>query len=166
MLSSRSGISLPNELPLKDMPEVNPPTPRLEDLAVPAPLRRPGLFEDTVSAICYEVARSQIVRGAQAELPPYNDVTAFVLGQWRRMPRFLAWPVWIATIVFALGALPPGTLFHRLAPNKRFDRLESWRVSRLGPRRSFVRFYRSLALLAVYSRPGTPATGECRTSTH
>jgi hypothetical protein len=130
------------------------------------PFRRPGLFEDTVSAICYEVARGQNVRGTQAELAPCNDITAFVLGQWKRMPRFLAWPLWMVTIMFALGALPPVTLFHRLAPHRRLNRLESWRASRLGPRRSFVRFYRSLALLALYSRPETPATGECRTSTH
>ena len=86
---------------------------------------------------------------------PYNDLTAFVLGQWRRMPRFLAWPVRIATLVFALNGLAQGALFHRLAPHKRFHQLESWRLSRLAPRRGFVRFYRSLALLALYSRPGT-----------
>lgn len=121
---------------------------------------RRGLFEDTVSAICYEVGRSQITHGIRAELPPYNDVTAFVLGQWRRMPRFLAWPIWIVTILFAVSGLPQGALFHRLASHNRVRQLESWRISRLGPRRSFVRFYRSLALLALYSRAVTPTSGE------
>jgi hypothetical protein len=148
------------------MAEVNPVPPPPGESEIAAPIRRPGLFEATVSAICYEIAGSQNVRGTQAESPPYNDITAFVLGQWRRMPRFLAWPVWIATMVFALGALPQGALFHRLPLHGRSYRLESWRLSRLGPRRSLVRFYRSLALLAVYSRPERPATGECRTSTH
>lgn len=122
---------------------------------VESPARR-GLFEDTVSAICYEVGLSQNAHGSPAELPPYNDVTAFVLGQWERMPRFLAWPVRIATIVFAWNGLSQGALFHRLPPHKRRSQLESWKASRLAPRRSLAKLYRSLALLALYSRPGMP----------
>jgi len=114
------------------------------------------LFQDTVSAICYEVARWHSINETPVELPPWNDVTAFVLGQWRRMPRFLAWPVWVATIVFAVSGLQHGSLFHRLAPHRRFYQLESWRLSSAGPRRSFVRFYSSLTLLALYSRNRMP----------
>ncbi|MBL8219158.1 MAG: hypothetical protein JNL62_08005 [Bryobacterales bacterium] len=100
-----------------------------------------GLFEKTVAAICEEVARSQG--------QPSADVAAFVIGQWQRMPRFLAWPLRVATLVFACSGLPSG-LFHRLPPAQRERKIESWRTSALGPCRDLMRFYRSLALLEVY----------------
>jgi hypothetical protein len=112
----------------------------------------PGLFENTVSAICYEVARSQDTGVAPFDAPPYNDVTAFVLGQWRRMPRFLAWPLRLATMAFAARGLLSGGFFHQLAPQRRRLQLEAWRTSSIGPCRDLIRFYRSLALLALYSR--------------
>ena len=108
----------------------------------------PGLFENTVSAICYQIATSQ-----NAGLPPYNDVVEFVLGQWRRMPRFWAWPLWLATLIFAMrGLLSGGVFFHRLAPGRREIVVESWRQSSIGPCRDLMQFYTSLALLALYSR--------------
>jgi hypothetical protein len=116
----------------------------------------PGLFEDTVSAICYEVAASQDTGTTSFDAPPFNDVTAFVLTQWGRMPRFLAWPLRIATLAFAFAGLTSGSLFHRLAPHRRRVILESWRTSPLGPCRDLIRFYRSLATLAIYSRGGQP----------
>jgi hypothetical protein len=110
----------------------------------------PGLFENTVSAICYEIA-------TPLGVPPFNDVTDFVLGQWNRMPRFWAWPLRIATLAFALRALlTRGSVFHRLPPNRRAPLLESWRYSALSPCRDFIRFYRSLALMAIYSRDLRP----------
>jgi hypothetical protein len=115
----------------------------------------PGLFEDTVSAICYEIARSQDTGTVPIDSPPYNDVTAFVLGQWRRMPRFLAWPLRMATVAFAFRGLPAGgKLFHQLAPYRRGILMESWRHSSVGPCRDLIRFYRSLAIMALYSRGG------------
>jgi hypothetical protein len=113
-----------------------------------------GLFENTVSAICYEVARSQDNGTAPFDMPPYNDVVAFVLGQWRRMPRFLAWPLQLATVAFAARGLLSGGFFHQLAPQRRRLQLESWRTSSIGPCRDLIRFYRSLAILALYSRGG------------
>ena len=117
----------------------------------------PGLFENTVSAVCYEIARSQNSDFCPIDVPPYNDVTAFVLGQWHRMPRFLAWPLRLATVGFALrGLLSGGSLFHQLPPHRRAILLESWRRSSLGPCRDLIRFYRSLAIMALYSREGVP----------
>jgi hypothetical protein len=112
----------------------------------------PGLFENTVSAVCYEVARSQENGTAPFDVPPYNDVVAFVLGQWQRMPRFLAWPLRLATIAFATRSLSSGAFFHQLSPQRRRLQLESWRTSSIGPCRDLIRFYRSLAILALYSR--------------
>src|SRR5579863_1980848 len=110
----------------------------------------PGLFENTVSAICYEVARSQGSGAAPYDVPPYNDVVMFVIGQWRRMPRFLAWPLRWATLVFAFRGIFSGGFFHQLTPQRRSLQLESWRISSIGPCRDLIRFYRSLALLALY----------------
>ncbi|HUI81815.1 MAG TPA: hypothetical protein VLY24_28025 [Bryobacteraceae bacterium] len=115
----------------------------------------PGLFENTVSAICYEVAMSQDTSTVPYDEPPYNDVVAFVLEQWHRMPRFLAWPLRIATLGFATRGLVSGHFFHRLRPERRRLQLESWRTSSIGPCRDLIRFYRSLAILALYSRVDT-----------
>jgi hypothetical protein len=115
----------------------------------------PGLFESTVSAICYEVARSQKTGLVRIDSPPWNDVTQFVMGQWGRMPRFLAWPLRIATLSFACGGLfTKGRFFHQLAPHRRGLIIDAWRHSSIGPRRDLMRFYRSLALLALYNREG------------
>lgn len=101
-----------------------------------------GLFEKTVAAICEELARPQNCAPGKA--------TEFVLSQWARMPRFLAWPLRLATIAFACSPLPSG-LFHRLPSNERNTVIERWRNSAIGPCRDLMRFYRSLALLALYS---------------
>ncbi|MFN7937885.1 MAG: hypothetical protein U0R19_31435 [Bryobacteraceae bacterium] len=101
-----------------------------------------SLFEKTVAAICEELARAQ--NGAPGK------ATEFVLSQWARMPRFLAWPLRLATIAFACSPLPSG-LFHRLPSNERSTIIERWRTSAIGPCRDLMRFYRSLALLALYS---------------
>lgn len=103
-----------------------------------------GLFEKTVAAICEEVARSQGL--------PAGDTAAFVLGQWQRMPRFLAFPLRLVTLFFACSGLP-GSLFHNLPPARRARKIECWRTSVLGPCRDLMRFYRSLALLSIYSTP-------------
>lgn len=101
-----------------------------------------SLFEKTVAAICEEMARPQ---GGVA-----TKATEFVLSQWSRMPRFLAWPLRFATIVFACSPLPRG-LFHCLPSARRENVIERWRNSAIGPCRDLMRFYRSLALLALYS---------------
>lgn len=114
-----------------------------------------GLFEKTVSAICYEVASSQIGGAASFDVPPYNDIVVFVLGAWGRMPRFLAWPVRLATLVFAIRGILLGGLFHQLTPQRRRLQLESWRTSSIPACRDLVRFYRSLTIFALYSRDGS-----------
>jgi hypothetical protein len=115
----------------------------------------PGLFENTVSAICYEVANSLDSGMEPFAVPPFNDVVAFVFGQWQRMPRFLAWPLRFATVAFATRGLLSGGFFHQLAPQRRRVQFQSWRTSSIGPCRDLIRFYRSLAILALYSRRGS-----------
>jgi hypothetical protein len=67
------------------------------------------------------------------------------------MPRFLAWPVFVATIVFAFSGVFWGGLFHRLPPAQREAMLNRWRFSSVSTFRDFIRFYRSLAILAAFS---------------
>jgi hypothetical protein len=110
-----------------------------------------GMFDKTVSALCYEIARGHARYGYA--VPPYNDVVRFVSGQFGRMPRFLAVPMRVATVFFGGATLFKGGLFYRLTPPQRMIQVERWTNSSLGPCRDLIRFYRSLVLLALYSRP-------------
>jgi len=111
-----------------------------------------GLFEKTVSAICYEVARSQGGFETPSEEESCRDVVEFVLGQWCRMPRFLAWPLRVATVAFGLRGLLFGSVFHRLPPCRRAALIELWRCSSVGVCRDLIRFYRALTIIALHSR--------------
>jgi len=118
------------------------------------------LFHSTVSALCYEIAADQCAshtapadRDGDLLAPPYNDVTRFVILQHRGMPQFLGAGVQLATLLFALAALPRGGLFHRLPPPRRGPQVAAWTVSPLGPCRDLMRLYTSLVILALYSRP-------------
>jgi hypothetical protein len=113
------------------------------------------MFRETVSAICYEIGDWHFAGGENPALaPPYNDVSEFVLEQWNRMPDYLCEPIRAATELFGVcGVLRNGRPYHRNAvPRRRLQRL-AWRSSRLSPFRDLMRFYESLATLALYSRP-------------
>lgn len=111
------------------------------------------MLDATTSALCYSLAAEHA--GATPALDgPYNDVTAFVTAQRGRLAAWLRWPVLLATGVFSLAGLRHGGRpFHRLRPDVRARQIAAWRASRLGPLRDFVRFYESLAVLALYARP-------------
>lgn len=112
------------------------------------------IFFKTVSALCYDLARTQM--GPGAARTPQNDVTAFVLESWRGMPRFLAWPIYTVTVAFCAGTIfSTGRPYYHLAPARRTAHLESWRHSRFGMCRDLMRFYSSLAALALHSGSGT-----------
>jgi hypothetical protein len=112
------------------------------------------LFQSTVSALCYEIAGSHAAGDGLALAPPYNDVARFVIHQHSHMPRVLGCGVELATLLFALLYLPrSGALFHRLAPPRSHAQVASWTLSRLGPCRDLMKFYSSLVILALYSRP-------------
>ena len=112
------------------------------------------LFQSTVSALCYEIAGSHQALDTETLAAPYNDVTRFVLLQHRKMPPILAAGIQLATFLFALAALSRyGTWFHRLPRARRHVQVDAWAVSRLGPCRDLMKFYSSLVILALYSRP-------------
>src|SRR5262245_49126956 len=85
----------------------------------------------------------------------YDDLTEFVLEQLRKMPVFLSRPILLATAVFGVSRLLlEGSLFHNRTPNQRCLQVENWRHSRFATSRDLIKFYTSLVVLALYSRPG------------
>ena len=107
------------------------------------------VFERTVSALCYEIARAYEADGFH---PPYNDVVRFVLGQYERMPPLLAALMRAGTLAFGLSSMAEGSLFYGLDLPRRRVRVESWSTSHLLPLRYVMRFHRSLVVFALYSR--------------
>jgi choline dehydrogenase-like flavoprotein len=108
-------------------------------------------FEDTVSALAYSLAGPHHASpGLEA---PYNDLTQFVLAQHARMPDYLRTPMLVAALGFDMfGCLKHGTRFHRQAPAQREQQVRQWRQANLGLQRDLIRYFESLATLALYSR--------------
>jgi hypothetical protein len=115
-------------------------------------------FHGTVSAICDTIAAS---RRPAAESPiagPYEDVSQFVLSCLSEMPRPFAFGIQVLTVCFALGGvLYAGRFFPQNSGAARQRQWARWRTHRLSVLRDFVRFYESVATLALFSRPGLPA---------
>jgi hypothetical protein len=110
------------------------------------------LFHKTVSALCYDLARSH----GQHWLPA-NDAVRFVLRQYARMPRHLAWGIFAATLLLAANGCLHGALYHRLTPERRGRIVGRWQQASLKPFRDLIRFYESLVVMAIYSREGRDA---------
>lgn len=107
------------------------------------------LFTATVSALCYSLIRERYLAGQVTPKFDGNDAVHFVLRQQARMPDFLRFPFMILTLVFACESIARfGSFFHRQPPERRWLQILSWKNSRLGFRRDFVRFYESLAVLS------------------
>jgi hypothetical protein len=104
------------------------------------------LFSNTVSALCYDLAR-----GHGDNRLPANDAVRFVLRQYARMPRPLAWGILAATLLLSANGLSQGTLYHRLTPERRGRIVRGWREASLKPFRDLIRFYESLVVMAIYS---------------
>jgi hypothetical protein len=97
-----------------------------------------------------------LARRQDPQLLPANDAVRFVLRQHARMPRHLGWGIHAATLLLsASGLLLGGSLYHRLAPERRERIVRSWKQALLQPFRDLIRFYESLVVMALYSRtPG------------
>ncbi len=110
-------------------------------------------FHDAVSALVYSLAQTRAEPGRPDLQSPYNDLTQFVLGQHGRLAGYLRAPLLAATLGFdLLGLLRNGHLFHRLPPSSRSRQIEAWKHSSVGFKRDLIRYYESLAMLALYSR--------------
>jgi len=115
-------------------------------------------YHDAVSALAYSLAGAQSGAGGAGLPPPYNDVTAFILRQQARMPDYLRGPMLAATLGFdCLGLARTGHRFHTQPAVPRQRQIDSWKNANFGFARDLVRYYESLALLALYSR-GTGST--------
>src|ERR1700751_3697840 len=116
-------------------------------------------FHDTVSALAYSMAQTRADVHAPGLQAPYNDLTNFILGQHAQMASFLRAPLMAATLGFDLfGIVRNGNLFHKLPPELRACQMEAWRQSKLGFKRDLIRYFESLALLELHSRPASGPT--------
>ncbi len=108
-------------------------------------------FHDAASALAYSLAQPH---GQTTELqPPHNDLTQFVITQHAQMPDYLRAPMFAATLGFdALGILRGGKTFHRQSPEKRAQQIAAWKKSGISFQRDLIRYFESLATLALYSR--------------
>jgi choline dehydrogenase-like flavoprotein len=108
-------------------------------------------FQDTVSAMAYSLAQPHT--NPSSLHPPYNDLTQFIVKQHEQMPDYLRVPMLAATLGFdVLGLLNGGRLFHSQSAKKRAQQIAAWKGSGLGFKRDLIRYFESLATLALYSR--------------
>lgn len=113
-------------------------------------------FADVVSALVYSLAQSRAEAARPDSQSPYNDLVRFVLGQHSRMADYLRAPLATATMGFdLLSVLRNRHRFHTLPPETRLAQIEAWKNSKIGFQRDLIRYYESLAMLALYSRDGT-----------
>jgi len=122
-------------------------------------------FHDIVSALSYSLAQPH--ESSAPFQPPHNDLTQFILTQHAWMPDYLQAPMLLATLGFDATGLLRGKPFHRQAPAARARQIAAWKNSGIGFQRDLIRYFESLATLAVYSRQAEcriPARAESVTS--
>src|SRR5205814_4325341 len=91
---------------------------------------------------------------------PYNHLTRFVLRQHAQLPDYLRGPMLAATIGFdLLGIIRSGRLFHGRPASVRRKQISAWKNSGISMQRDLIRYYESLATLALYSREARRAQG-------
>src|SRR4029077_15809881 len=114
-------------------------------------------FHDVVSALAYSLA------APHAQSPelglPYNDLTRFILTQRAQMPDYLRAPMKLAALGFDWsGVFHHGKPFHTQAPEQRARQINAWKNAGSGFKRDLIRYFESLALFSLYSRPnGRPS---------
>ncbi|MCU0248286.1 MAG: FAD-dependent oxidoreductase, partial [Bryobacter sp.] len=111
-----------------------------------------GWLHDAVSALAYSLAERHAAGGDLLLQPPHNDVAQFFLRQHARMTDFLRWPMLAATVGFDLAGLLHGSRFHRQTAERRHWQILAWKLGKLSAQRDVMRFYESLATLALYDR--------------
>jgi hypothetical protein len=98
-----------------------------------------------VTAISASLQLQHLSGGMEAD-----EIATEILGRRACMPDYLRLPMWVATLVFDLsGVLSGGRMFHAKSDEAQIAQLQSWKTSRIGACRNFVRFYESLFLLIV-----------------
>lgn len=119
-----------------------------------------GRFHDVAAAIAYAVAHQHAAGGAGLR-PPYNDLTAFVLRQWRQMPDWMRLPVKLTTVSLDwLHLLQTGRWFHSAPPESRVSWQKGMRHSRFAFARDILKYHESLVTLRLYSREPGPGAAK------
>ena len=109
-------------------------------------------FNDTTSALVWSLAEMHADAAQPGLCGPYNDLTRFVLGQHGRMADFLRTPLAALTLGFDLAGCAHGKPFHRQLPADRQRQIAAWKNSGVAFRRDLLKYFESLATLALYSR--------------
>src|SRR5262245_43045813 len=113
------------------------------------------MFSATISALCYSILDVMEETLGLIDYTRRNHVVRFALEQHARMPDFLRGPVAVVTLFFSLHAfLKTGVPYHRHSPALRRVHLLSWKVSRFGFKRDFVRLFESLSRFGWFSYAG------------
>jgi len=108
-------------------------------------------FHDVASALAYSLAHPHETTPELS--PPHNDLTQFILTQHAQMPDYLSAPMKIAALGFdAFGLLRGGKRFSHQPTEKRAQQIRLWKNSSVSFQRDFIRYFESLATLALYSR--------------
>jgi choline dehydrogenase-like flavoprotein len=108
-------------------------------------------FHDIASALAYSFAHPHETTPELA--PPHNDLTRFILTQHAQMPDYLRAPMKLAALGFdTFGVLHGGKRFHRQLPSQRAKQIATWKNSNFSFQRDLIRYFESLATLALYSR--------------
>ena len=108
-------------------------------------------FHDTVSALAYSLAEPHAA-GPKLAIP-FNDLTQFILQQHGVMPDYLRTPMRLATRLFDFAGLANGGKpFRNQSSEIRARQIAAWKNSGMGFQRDLIRYFESLALLALYSR--------------
>lgn len=111
-----------------------------------------SLREDTVSALAYSFGAERAAQDPARFAAPYNDLARFTQAELARLPDYLRPPLAVLTVFFDAAGLARGGLFHRQPPEKRLRQIRTWRESRFGFCRDFIRLHEGLAALALHSR--------------
>lgn len=106
----------------------------------------------TITALCDDIAAMQNNNRGAHPGASHRDVATFIFEQLEKMPRFLRWPVLLATAVFGVSRLLiEGSLFYQRPQERRHTQVDGWRRSPFGPKRDLMKFYTSLVVFAFYS---------------
>lgn len=104
-------------------------------------------FEKTAAALCESFMRERYGTAAAENTAAVADATGFLLAQHARMPDYLRFPFFAATLFFAYAALATGGgIFHRLDAGHRARHIRI--AKRIGPFRDLMRFYEGLSIFA------------------
>lgn len=109
-------------------------------------------YEAIVAALSSSIIDHECGAASDCRAAALNGVTAFVIGQQRRMPDYLRFPIALTTFLFDAWSIPLRRRpFRLLPPEERWKQICSWRVSRWSLSRDFITFYEALVVFGWYS---------------